>query len=461
MDYEIFVTPGLGDNSYLVASDGEAVIIDPQRDAWRFLAVAEAKKWRIRYVLETHVHNDYLSGALEVRRATGAEIGAPAKGGYAFPYVKLAEGDAIQIGALRLVAMETPGHTWEHIAYAVHEAAAPDPAIVLTGGSLIVGSSGRTDLLGDEHTQPLTRAQYHTLKRLATLPAATRVFPTHGAGSFCTAAVPSMERITTIGQEREHNPALAAPDEEAFVRERLTGLLAYPVYYDHMAPLNRQGPAILERLPGLPALPPEQVARRMHDGAWIVDARHRTLFAQAHVPGSVNIELDSTFGTYVGWTIPFNSRLILILPDPLAASAEQAVTQLIRIGYDRLEGYVAGGVEAWQAEGRPVRAYQTATVDDLCHAYLEGKPLQILDVRQPDEFREGHVPGSVNLFVGDLPQRLREVRTNTELWVVCASGRRASIAASLLDRAGVPVQLIAQGGVPEWLAHCLPRQRGT
>jgi hydroxyacylglutathione hydrolase len=268
-----------------------------------------------------------------------------------------------------------------------------------------------------------------------------------------------MDRTTTIGQERQHNPALAAPDEEAFGRERLTGLLAYPAYYAHMAPLNRQGPAILERLPGLAAMTPEQVAQRMHDGAWLVDTRNRTRFAQAHIPGSVNIELDSTFGTYVGWTIPFNSPLILLLPEPLGVSVEQAVTQLIRIGYDTLEGYVTGGLEAWQAEGRPVRAYPTATVDDLCHAYLEGRPLQVLDVRQPSEFREGHVPGSVNLFVGDLPQRMRDVPTDTELWVACASGYRASIAASFLERAGLPVRLVALGGVPEWLARCFPQQR--
>jgi glyoxylase-like metal-dependent hydrolase (beta-lactamase superfamily II)/rhodanese-related sulfurtransferase len=461
MDYEIFVTPGLGDNSYLVVSEGEAVIVDPQRDAWRFLAVAAAHQWRIRYVLETHVHNDYLSGALEVRQATGAEIGAPAKGGYAFPYVKLAEGDEIRLGALRIVAMETPGHTWEHTSYEVHEDNMQNPVAVLTGGSLIVGSSGRTDLLGDTHTEPLTRAQYQTIKRLAALPAATKVLPTHGAGSFCTAAVPSMDRTTTIGQEQQHNPALAAADEEAFVRERLTGLLAYPAYYAHMAPLNRQGPALLERLPGLAALTPEQVARRMHDGAWLVDTRNRLLFAQAHVAGAVNIELDSIFGTYTGWTIPFNSPLILILPEPPGVAAEQAVTQLIRIGYDRLEGYLAGGMNIWQAEGRPVRSYPTATVDDLCHAYLEGRPLQVLDVRQPSEFREGHVPGSLNLFVGDLPQRLRDLPTNKELWVACASGYRAAIAAGFLDRAGLPVRLVAQGGVPEWLSRCFPQQRGS
>jgi hydroxyacylglutathione hydrolase len=157
--------------------------------------------------------------------------------------------------------------------------------------------------------------------------------------------------------------------------------------------------------------------------------------------------------------MPINSPLILLLPEPRGAAAEQAVTQLIRIGYDRLEGYVAGGVVAWQAEGRPVRAYLTATVDDLCHAYLEGRPLQVLDVRQAAEFREDHVPGSVNLFVGDLPQRLRDVPTTTELWVACASGYRAAIAASFLDRTGLPVRLVAQEGIPEWLARCFPQQR--
>ena len=460
MNYEIFVTPGLGDNSYIIASDGEAVIVDPQRDAWRFLAAAEAKKWRIRYVLETHVHNDYLSGALEIRRATGAEIGVPAQGGYAFPCLKLADGDDIQVGALRFGAWETPGHTWEHTAYLVHEAGAADPLGVFTGGSLIVGSSGRTDLLGETHTENLTQAQYRTLQRFASLPASTLILPTHGAGSFCTAAVPSMERTTTLGQERQYNPALMASDEQAFVQERLTGLLAYPAYYAHMAPINRQGPAILERLPSLSALSPEHVERRLREGAWLVDARNSDHFAQAHVPGAVNNVLDSSFGTYVGWTIPFNSPLILVLPDAVGASAEQAVTQLIRIGFDNLEGYLAGGVAAWQAEGRPIGSYPIATVDELCHAYLAGEAPQILDVRQPSEFSEGHVPGSLNLFVGDLPHRLNDVPRDKELWVACAGGRRASLAASFLDRAGLPVRLIAQGGIPEWLAHCFPRQQG-
>lgn len=228
------------------------------------------------------------------------------------------------------------------------------------------------------------------------------------------------------------------------MRERLTGLLAYPAYYAHMAPLNRRGPAILERLPALVALSPERVAQRLHAGAWLVNVRHRLLFAQAHVPGAVNSELDSVFSTYVGWVIPYNSPLIL--SDPPGAAAEQAVTQLIRIGYDRLEGYLADGVPAWQAEGRPVHAHPTVTVDDVCHAYLGGQAIQILDVRQPAAW--------------GLPHRLHEVPTNTELWVACARGRRASLAASFLDRAGIVVRLVAQEGIPEWLARCFPQQWG-
>ena len=189
MKYELFVTPGLGDNSYLLVSGDEAAVIDPQRDAWRFLAVAEAQKIRVRYVLETHVHNDYVSGALEIRAAAGAEIAAPARGRYEFPTRAVAEGDELHLGGLRIVAWETPGHTPEHLAWLVSEADHPDPVAVFSGGSLIVGSAGRTDLLGAEFTDPLTRAQFRSLRRLAGLPRAVRLLPTHGAGSFCTASV--------------------------------------------------------------------------------------------------------------------------------------------------------------------------------------------------------------------------------------------------------------------------------
>lgn len=459
MDFQVFVTPGLGDNSYLIASGGEAVVIDPQRDAWRFLAFAEAQRWRVRHVVETHVHNDYVSGAHEIRKATGAEICGPARAGYRFAFHRLEEGSELRVGCVRLVAWEAPGHTWEHMCYLVHEDGAGSPALACTGGSLIVGSTGRTDLLGPEHTDALTRAQYRTVRRLAELADAVQVLPTHGAGSFCTAAVGRRERTTTIGEERRTNPALAAPDEAAFVKERLTGLLAYPAYYAHMAGINLRGAPVLESLPRVDPLTPDDLEQATARGAWVVDARSRYRFAEAHVPGSVNVELDSMFGTYVGWTIPFGAPLVLLLPEPVGASAEQAMTQLIRIGWDGVAGFLAGGIDAWRRQGRPARGYPTVDVDDLCHAFLEGRDIEVLDVRQPSEWETGHVPGSRNIFVGELPGRVREVRGDREVWVACASGHRAAIAASVLDRAGANVRLVAQGGVPEWLARCMPRAR--
>ena len=358
-----------------------------------------------------------------------------------------------------IVAWEAPGHTWEHMCYLVHEDAAHTPTLACTGGSLIVGSTGRTDLLGPEHTDALTRAQYRTVRRLAELADAVQVLPTHGAGSFCTAAVGRKERTTTIGEERRTNPALAALDEAAFVKERLTGLLAYPAYYAHMAGINLRGAPVLESLPPVKAMTPDDVEQATARGAWVVDARSRHHFAEAHVPGAVNIELDSMFGTYVGWTIPFGAPLVLLLPEPVGASAERAMTQLIRIGWDSVAGCLAGGIDAWRRQGRPVRGYPTVDVDDLCHAFLEGRDIEVLDVRQPSEWETGHLPGSRNIFVGELPGRVREVRADREIWVACASGHRASIAASFLDRAGANVRLVAQGGVPEWLARCMPRAR--
>lgn len=456
MELELFVTSGLGDNSYLVASGGEAVLIDPQRDAWRFLAVAGSRKVAVRYVLETHVHNDYVSGAMEVRSATGAEVAAPAKGNYEFPHRRMAEGDEVRVGALRLVAMDTPGHTPEHIAWLVYEDGSKDPTAVFTGGSLMVRSSGRTDLLGPEHADTLARAQYATLRRLTALPEMVQVLPTHGAGSFCASTAPAMARTTTIGQERDQNPTIAVPDEETFVQRQLSGLLAYPAYYRHIAPINRKGPRILGGPPRPRALSPEEVARRMEAGVWVVDGRDRLAFAEAHLPGSVNIELNSQFASYTGWVTPFNSSLVLVLPEPVKEALETAVIQLVRIGYEQVEGYLDGGIEAWRSTGRQARSYAAADLDDLCQISLSGQPVRILDVRQRGEWDAGHIPDSLHVFVGDLPEHVDRVPKDKEVWSVCASGQRASIAASLLDRAGVPVRLVARGGVPDWLAGCYP-----
>ena len=444
----------MGDNSYLVASGDEAAVVDPQRDIGRFLSAARARDVSVRYVLETHVHNDYVSGALDLKEATGAEIVAAARGGYGFPHRKVAEGDELKLGELRLLTLETPGHTPEHVSYLVHDLHSDDPVAVFSGGSLMVGGAGRTDLLGEELTADLTRAQFRTMQRLAKLPDSVQVLPTHGAGSFCGVAGPrTKDRVSTIGEERTRNAALTASSEEEFLREQLSGLLAYPLYYQHMAPINRTGATPLRELRKPQGLSAEQVARRLERGVWAVDARSGSEFAGAHIPGAVNVELADSFGSYVGWVVPFNDPLLLVLPEPEDASLEEATTQLWRVGYERIQGYLAGGMDAWAAS-LPVSNYGVAGLEDLCRAYRSGEAKHILDVRQKREWDRGHIPESQHIFVGDLAGRIQEVPRDEEVWAICASGQRSAIAASLLDREGVPARLVDGTGVPEFLRTC-------
>ena len=456
---ELFVTRGLGDSSYLLASRGEAVLVDPQRDAWRFIAAAEAKGWRIVRVLETHVHNDYLSGALETHAATGAEIVAPARGRYQFAHVGADDGDRFALGAYVITAMATPGHTPEHLAWLVTEAgteaASPgvpiEPVAVFSGGSLLSGSVGRTDLLGPVLAPAMTLDQQRTLQRLATLPDDVRILPTHGAGSFCSAGPVAATRTTTIGAERHRNPTFAGIDLDAdtFRDRLLDGLGLVPAYYDHMAALNRAGPRVLQGYRPPPALDPAGVTRAQaaSGGATVVDARRPDAFAAGHIEGSLNIELNDTFAAYVGWLLPFAAPLVLVLPEPVDEALEEATTQLLRIGYERVLGFLDGGVDAWRAAGQALASYPLTTMDSV----NAGREPVILDVRQPIEWRdEGSIPGATQIFVADLPKRLAELPADQPITVLCKSGARAAIAASVLDAAGRDVRLVAQGGATQW-----------
>lgn len=454
MDIELFFTPGLGDASYLIASAGEAALVDPQRDAWRFLAAAEERGWRVTHVLETHVHNDYLSGALEVRAATGATIVAPARGGYAFPHRGADEGTEVQLGDLRLMGMATPGHTPEHLAWAVRAASSTQlapPEAVFTGGSLLVGTAGRTDLLGDERTEELTHLQAGSLRRLAALPPAVRILPTHGAGSFCAAGEASAPLSTTVAAELETNAVLEAARGRRFHQALLGSLGRYPAYYARMASLNRAGPAILGELGQTPALDPGRFEQAALRGARIVDARPREAFAGAHIGGALNIELDESFASYVGWLVAFDAPLILVLPDPVSEAAGAAATQLLRIGYDHVLGILAGGMDAWLASGRPARAYPTTSIEQVHEAAVRGERPDLLDVRQPIEWRDdGVIPWARTIFVADLEARIGELPRDREFTVLCKAGSRAAIAASMLDAAGIPVRLVASGGATGW-----------
>lgn len=470
MDIETIVTPGLGNATHLIATgDGEAVVVDPPRDAWRIAAVAHGRGWRITHVLETHVHNDYLSGALELRAAGGSEILAPARGGYAFAHRAMDEGDTLDAGAWRFTARATPGHTPEHLAWEVASLDAPDgpPIAVATGGSLLVGSAGRTDLLGPTATDELTAAQYRSLRALAALPPGVRILPTHGSGSFCAAGPVDRGRTTTIDVERRTNPLLAPMDETAFRATMLDGFGPYPTYYREMAPINRAGPAVLGSAPIPLALDAAGVRAALDGlgGVHIVDGRDRLAFAAGHLPGSLNIELDESFASYVGWLVPFGAPVVLVLPEPAAKAGAEAVAGLLRIGYDRVVGVLDGGVESWAASGGHLASYPTIASRRLAEELADDLAVDaagvVLDVRDPLEWRDdGRISGARTISVGGLKDRLDELPREATITVVCKSGSRASIAASILDAAGFSVRLVASGGAPDVLA-ALPTARAS
>jgi hydroxyacylglutathione hydrolase len=440
-------TPGLGDHSYLVDSAGEAAVVDPQRDLDRYLAAIEELGVRVVAVLETHCHNDYVSGGPALADRLGCRYLVPAGAGYTLEREELAGGDQIEVGRVRLRALFTPGHTPHHLSYEVVEEGRVQA--VLTGGSVLVGACGRTDLISPEQTEGLTRLQYRSILRIGANPDPTPIGPTHGAGSFCSVSAVAVETWTTVGMEKTRNPAFLAPDEAAFVREQLASLSPYPTYYHRMADLNRHGADAWQ--PGPPSrLTPAALELLQRQGVVVVDTRLRRDFAREHVPGSINVELDDEFGTYLGWLWPEGTRFALVLAQD--QDPQEPARQCARVGIETIEGQLEGGIESWRREGRPVTAYQVTDMEGLRDALQSGAG-RALDVRQDDEWREGRVPGAAHVHVSELPGRTAEVAGETPVYVYCRSGHRAAMGASLLDAAGVPVLLI-DGGFPDW------RERG-
>jgi hydroxyacylglutathione hydrolase len=424
-------TPTLGDRSYL-ATDGEvALVVDPQRDIDRVLTLADSLGVRITHVLETHVHNDYVTGGYALAQHVGAEYLLHARDEVSFPRRPVRDGDVIEIGSMRVRAVHTPGHTFTHLAYAVEVDG--ETAAVFTGGSLLYGSTGRPDLLGDEHTETLARHQHASAHRLATeLPPDAQVFPTHGFGSFCS-ATPTSGDSSTIGQELRQNPALTR-DEETYVAELLAGLGAYPAYYAHMAPRNVAGPGAPDLSPPAEADPAE-LRHRIEAGEWVVDLRTRSAFAAGHLPGTLNAGLDGGFVTYLGWLIPWGTPVTLI--GETAADVAEAQRELVRIGIER---------PAAAAHGLPsdvlTASFRTATFADLAwQTAVHGTPY-VLDVRRSDERAGAFIDGSHTIPLHELAGRVEETPVGEEIWVHCAAGYRAALAASVLDAAGRTVVAI-------------------
>ena len=427
MRVDVIETPDLGDRSYVVSDGSCAIVIDPQRDIDRVEALVAELGVPVTLVLETHLHNDYVTGGHALARRSGATYVVAGRDDVTFERCSAHDGDDFTAGTMNVHVIETPGHTDTHLSYVVTDHSG-DPPAVFTGGSLLYGSVGRTDLLGRDRIDDLTRKQWRSARRLAkALPDETAVYPTHGFGSFCSSGGTSGGTDSTIGAEKQHNDALVEQDEQAFVERLVAGLTGYPAYYVHMAPLNAAGPDSPPLTP-VPELDPAELTARIRTGEWVIDLRDRTAYASRHLAGTVSVMLSNEFSTYVGWLIPWGAPLTLIGERP--EQVAQAQRQLFRIGVEHLSGAATGELGSL-AEGMPVRSYETATFADVAAA---GDAV-LLDVRRDDEVAQGRIAGAKHIPIHTLMDRLREV-PHGKVWVHCGSGFRASIAASMLDRAG-------------------------
>jgi glyoxylase-like metal-dependent hydrolase (beta-lactamase superfamily II)/rhodanese-related sulfurtransferase len=432
------VDEGLGNSSYFLdLGDRRALVIDPPRDLRAIRSQLARDGLRVGFAADTHLHADFLSGARQLAAADGARVLASASANRKFPHAGLRDGDEIDLGGLRLRAMATPGHTTEHLSFLLMDGGSP--VGVFTGGSLLVGSAARTDLVDAERTEDLARAQYASLRRLLALPDEVAVWPTHGAGSFCSAPM-GPERTSTIGRERATNPLLAAEDEEEFVRRLLAGLGSYPPYFDRLAEVNRRGPAVIAGAATLVPLDVAAVRGLITGRAQVVDVRPVADYAAAHLPGALSIPLRPAFATWLGWladpTVP-----IIIVRNP-DQDPEEITWQALKIGYENLAGELAGGMDAWSAGAQPVRRTMLLGPGDIAGRLM-------VDVRQEGEYAAGHLPGAAHLELGEIAA-LGGTLPRGPVAVMCGHGQRAASAASLLERAGRSDVAVLVGGPEDW-----------
>jgi hydroxyacylglutathione hydrolase len=455
MHFKQFYVGCLAHASYLIGDGGEAVVVDPARDIQMYLDEAQAHGLAITWILETHLHADFVSGHRELASRTGATIGIGARAEAGYPHRALVDGDEIRVGGLVIKALETPGHTPESLSFLVLERPGDTkPSAVLTGDTLFVGDVGRVDILSSRlPVTELAGLMYDSLhKKLLTLPDDTKVYPAHGAGSLCGRNI-SKDTWSTIGRERMMNAALKPMTREAFIAEVTRDTPETPIYYLHSRDTNKAGPRLDAERPMPPTMAPRDAAARANGGAVIVDTRPAEQFGAAHATGSLNVPLDGQYASWVG-TLLAPDQAILLIAD--RDRIEEAVMRLARVGYENVVGVVEGGVEGWRTAGLPVGSIALVPA-----ASLAAPGRRVLDVRRAREWEEGHVAGATHIPLAELPKRVGELDRAAEWTVMCASGYRSGIAASVLERAGLTQVANAVGGLAAYRAAGLPVESGA
>ena len=451
--------PGLAHYSYILSSTGQAVVIDPKRDIDTYVKYAAEHNLTISRILETHIHADYASGALELAQATGAELWLSGHDenqeySYKFNHHEFRDGEELQAGSMRIVAIHTPGHTPEHLSFLVydHERSAHIAVALFSGDFVFVRSLGRPDLLGEAAKQQLARELFHSLhERLCGLPDGAEIHPAHGAGSLCGSGM-SERQESTLGYERACNPFFAEADESKFVEKILASVPPFPEYYKRMKRLNADGPKRLGSIPG-------KVAMAVHDfkndcekkDSVILDLRRPEAFGGAHIPGAYNIGGGQNLSMWAAWTLPYDRPIFLIGDE--STDYEQASRSLVRVGLDEVRGYLKGGMPAWIDAGLPQAHIPQESVDELHDRLAEHF---LLDVTSDGEWKSGHIAGATHIMAGHLAKRVQELPRDKEIHVICGSGYRSSIACSVLQRMGFDHIVNVVGGMTAWKHRGFP-----
>ena len=454
MEFKQFYLGCLGHASYMIGSKGEAAVVDPQRDVEQYVEEARRRGLQIRYVIETHLHADFVSGHRELAQRTGAQIVFGAKAGVSFPHRAVNDGDEVRLGRVVLRFLETPGHTPESMSVLVIDTeVSPDPRMVLTGDTLFIGDVGRPDLVGAQgHTaEQMASMLYDSLHgKLLKLTDDVEVFPAHGAGSLCGRNI-SKDTSSTIGEQRRSNYALKPMPKEQFVRMMTSDLPEAPAYFAMDAALNRDGPSPIADRPLPRPLSSAEVALRAHRGAVVLDVRGGAAFGAGHVPGALNIGLGGQFASWAGTLIEAAKPIVIVADDE--GGVKEAAIRLARVGLETIAGHLEGGIAAWDRAGLELARLPQMPVEELKAQIDEGRAaLQVVDVRRPDEYRAAHIPGAVNVPLDRLPRLAGTLDTSRPTAVACAGGYRSSAASSLLQSHGFRDLYNVVGGTSAWIA---------
>ena len=447
---------GLAHNSYYLSDQGEAVVIDPRRDCDVYVRLAERECAAIRYILETHRNEDYVVGSLELQNMTDAEIGHGKSLPFKYGEHRLDDGDSLSVGSLRIKVLSTPGHTDESLCFAIYVSGQPKDAVaVFTGDTLFVGSVGRTDLYGKKAQPKQARKLYASIhEKLLPLGAHVIIYPGHGAGSICGGNIGSME-ISTLGYEKKTNPYLKL-DEEDFVKRTESEELIVPRYFKKMEEQNLNGPQLLSELAFPRAMSVQEFEAHLQEpNVLVVDTRNPYAFAGSHIPGSLSIWLGGT-SVYPGWFMPIEQYLIFVLERPI--DINKVAARFRRLGFDNMCGYLCPGISEWQEAGKPISSVGTLSVQQL-KSKLSKKEVRLVDVREPNEWREGYVQGAERIFFAELGEEAASLAKDKPIAVTCSVGNRSSIAASILKRKRFKEVYNVLGGMTAWHALGYPTKK--